>query len=52
MEDKIKKFKGKDDLNILLAGRRPQTKIMQPYAMESKIMVVAPLRVTYLNDYN
>ena len=28
------------------AGRRPQKKIMQPYAIEYKTMVVAPLQVT------
>ena len=39
-------FQIEDDLNILVAGRQPQKKTMQPYAIDSKTMVVAPLRVT------
>jgi hypothetical protein len=35
-----------DDLNIPPAGRQPQKKIMQPYAIESKTKVVAPVQVT------
>ena len=39
-------FQLEDDLNIILAGRQPQKIIMQAYAIISKTMVVAPLRVT------
>ena len=46
MEDDLKLFQMKEDCKILVAGRQPQKKIMQPYAIESKTMVVAPLRVT------
>ena len=46
MEDNLKFIQMEDDLNILEKRRRPQQKIIQPKTVESKTMVVAPLRVT------
>jgi hypothetical protein len=60
MEDNLNFFKMEDDLNffqngrqpqflgkyIMVVGTQPKMIIMQHYAIKSKTIVVAPLRVT------